>query len=596
MSDSHADKIPRIKEVSALILCAGYGTRLRPLTDIVPKPLLPVGGKPLLLSIVSRLSKCGVRRFFVNTFHLHGIFETELAEMFGNPDFDAALKLKKFSATLPGGDAEIFVLPEYPTVLDTGGAVKNAAKYADCSNPLIVHNGDIDFNTDLRPFTEFATQSDGDTAATLCLRDGEDGNVCVRGGNVVDMRFTLGARYDKRCVFTGLFVAHPPLLRAALNTPADKFSNVDLFLRIISGGKYKITAYFENSGVWNDIGDHTAYLRVNKNAPQTKFDRLALLCKSGFEARNPAFIDKGASTRHFIRFSRFPGKNYVACFYGKEKLEDNLYADIARFLLSSGVSVPEIIHENKGIGMFVMEDAGTVDLSEIKKGEANRTTLYKSFMGELKKIHTVATKRFAENPVKLMPGFDEKLYGWEQKYFFDNCVKAEFNLDDPLPAEEFELLRRKLTESPQTLVHRDAQSQNAMVAGDRVTLIDFQGMRFGSPMYDVASVLFDPYVEFSDDDRRELFNFYTGGGSSAAYSATRELLYVAAVERLLQALGAYGFLSNSRGLRHYKKYFRPALENLQVCALRAGFQKIRNLALKCLDVLGGRAARRKPAP
>ncbi len=591
MMDYRTGEAPKNSANSALILCAGYGTRLRPLTDIMPKPLLPVKGKPLLLSIISRLSRCGVRKFFVNTCHLHDIFEAELAKIFGNPDFKTALGLKKFTATFSGTDAEIFILPEYPHILDTGGALKNAVKYFGCSDSIIVHNGDIDFDADLRPFVEFASLADKNDAATICLRDDKNGNVCVRSGEVVDMRFALKADCDKTCAFTGLFVAHPPALRAASKMQADNFSSVDLFLKIISDGKYKIRARFENSGSWSDIGNYSAYLNANKNSSRTNFDRLALLCESGFEVRDPSFVDKGASTRHFIRFSDSAGKKLVACFYGDEKLEDKLYANIARFLHSCGISVPQISYEDASKRMFVMEDAGTDDLLEMKNRGADCAALYRSFVGELKKIHTFATERFAENPIETMPGFDENLYEWEQKYFFDNCITAEFNLDDKAPTEEFEELKRALINSPQTLIHRDAQSQNAMVAGGKVTLIDFQGMRFGSPMYDIASVLFDPYVKISDEEREELFVFYIGSDIPESEMASiRKLMHSAAVERLLQALGAYGFLSNSRGLKHYKKYFSPALESLQACALHAGFPKIRALALKCLGKLKSRAA------
>lgn len=66
---------------SALILCAGYGSRLRPLTDRLPKPLLPAGGRPALFAAMDKLRPAGIRDFFVNVHHLPEKF----AEAFGLP-------------------------------------------------------------------------------------------------------------------------------------------------------------------------------------------------------------------------------------------------------------------------------------------------------------------------------------------------------------------------------------------------------------------------------------------------------------------------------------------------------------------------------
>ncbi len=570
---------------SALILCAGYGTRLRPLTDFMPKPLLPIKGKPLLLSIISNLAKCGIKKFYVNTCHLHDVFEKELEKLWGIPSIDEN-NLKKFCTTLPEGEIEIRILGEYPNILDTGGAVKNAVKYIGTKNSIFVHNGDILFDADLKDFAERTTHATKYEAATICLRDNPQGNVCVKANNIVDFRFTTKAEHDKTCAFTGLFVAHSQMLEATKKYDGENFSTVDVFLKLIAENKYKLGAYIENNGLWSDIGSPSAYIQANKNFQPTRFDRLATLTEKGITVSTPSFIEKGASTRSFMRFTDANARKLVACFYPEEKREDFLYANIARFLYSCGVSVPQIILEDEEERMFLMEDGGSDDLLLLKNRGDLCQKLYEDFVDELKKIHTTATQKFLQSPFELMPKFDDTLYTWEQTYFFDNCVKIEFGLDVEIPQDEFDTLSRELQACEQTLVHRDAQSQNAMVLNNKLTLIDFQGMRLGCPMYDLASVLFDPYVELSNIEREKLFMRYIGeNANSQEIENLQKLFHLAAVERLLQALGAYGFLSNTRGLTQYKEYFAPALKNLQYCANKAGLQKIEKIAKDCLEKL-----------
>jgi aminoglycoside/choline kinase family phosphotransferase len=95
------------------------------------------------------------------------------------------------------------------------------------------------------------------------------------------------------------------------------------------------------------------------------------------------------------------------------------------------------------------------------------------------------------------------------------------------------------------LVHRDFQSQNVIVRDGRAYLIDFQGMRPGLARYDLASLLYDPYVEISATERVELVGYYrelqrrNGAPEDGAFDRTLQLC---GMQRLMQALGAYGFL------------------------------------------------------
>ena len=131
-----------------------------------------------------------------------------------------------------------------------------------------------------------------------------------------------------------------------------------------------------------------------------------------------------------------------------------------------------------------------------------------------------------------------------------------------------------LEKEPKALVHRDFQSSNILWKKDRLSFIDFQGMRLGPAAYDLASLVYDPYVKFTEGERRALVALY------AKKSGREEIVKVlpyAAVQRLVQCLGAYGRLA-SVGQPQFGKYVLPALENLLDAADRAGLDAIGALA------------------
>jgi aminoglycoside/choline kinase family phosphotransferase len=108
-------------------------------------------------------------------------------------------------------------------------------------------------------------------------------------------------------------------------------------------------------------------------------------------------------------------------------------------------------------------------------------------------------------------------------------------------------------------------------------------MRFGSPFYDLGSLLFDPYVNFSDSERDELLYFY--------YKLTKwdfdrtpfqTTFGEASTQRLMQALGAYGFLGLKKGLKAYLEYIPAGLQNLHHAARSVGsLPRLRELASAC---------------
>ena len=126
--------------MQSMIFAAGLGTRLKPLTDRMPKALVRVGGKPLIEHIVRRLVSAGSKRIVVNVHH----FANQIIEYLQQNDFGV----------------DIRVSDETEMLLDTGGGIKNAAPFFNTSEPVLIHNVDILSNVDLRALYNYACEAE----------------------------------------------------------------------------------------------------------------------------------------------------------------------------------------------------------------------------------------------------------------------------------------------------------------------------------------------------------------------------------------------------------------------------------------------------
>ena len=553
---------------NALVLCAGFGTRLKPLTDFLPKPLLDVRGKPMLVRILDKLVQSGISNIVVNTCHL----PQKYAEFFDIKDGSAAYR-----------GARIAFLNE-PQILDTGGALKNAVdRVFGTDSPVLVHNGDIFFDAPLARFLEQASALP--QSAVLCLRSrGANTNVETDGNAVRDMRGILGAHGTKKAQFAGVFLAKQGFLEFIKKYPKNIFSTVDAFLERIP--QNEVACVFEDDGAWCDIGTLSEYTAVNRGSGFAEFNALALLAERGFVAKKYGLVKKGASTRAFMKFEtaapRFGLEKFAACFYDPHKREDSLYADIARFLFERKFPVPQVLLHDAPARIIVMADAGNRDLGDIKD-PAKRAEIYRAVIRHIARLHTEISADAARMPVELSEAFGENLYKWEQRYFAEECAKNRFGISADCCARDFRTVRETLEARKSVLLHRDLQSQNVMVddSGNPV-FIDFQGMRLGNQFYDLASLLFDPYTDVPDGEA--LARLYCAQTGLDYQNILREI-YTAACERLMQALGAYGFLTLKRKMPFYEKFFLPALENLAHCAINAELRDIAHVANMCLEKL-----------
>jgi N-acetylmuramate 1-kinase len=250
--------------------------------------------------------------------------------------------------------------------------------------------------------------------------------------------------------------------------------------------------------------------------------------------------------------------------------ENDSYLLIGNHLHSKGLPVPRILYADVGEGRFLLEDAGDLHLQNFAHfRRTDLKSIYSHVITMLGALHRKAPKGFD-------PGFcfDKALYDpsfvyereleYFRESFVNGCLGFEIDADELRP--DFEALAEAAGVHRSSLVfHRDFQSRNIMICRARLWLIDFQGMRFGPPAYDLASLLIDPYVRVPEGLQAGLVSMYwSSAGKYLGVSKGDFIRKFEAVRlaRNLQMLGAFGFLGVTRNKRQFLCYIPFAFEQL----------------------------------
>lgn len=545
---------------TAFILGAGLGTRLRPLTANCPKPLLPIGGRPMVLQTMEKLRAAGTRRFLINTHHC--------------PEaWTAAFPEGRF------GDAEAKFVHE-PVLLETGGGLANiAGLLGEEDHDLVVWNGDILSDCDIAAAVAHHRANGGE--ATLVVREeGPNRNVRVTDeGVVTDLRDRLG-RSDPAYQYAGICVVTKAF---AQGVPATIESLVEHFLRRTQAQPGSIQGFLDVSATWHDLGTAEEYQAVKAAAERPVRGAIAPADAArahGYELAAGGEVLKGGSGRRFLRVRRPGGETAVLCLYDDSRPENLLYGDIARVLRDGiGVQAPAVLAADKDAGVLVLEDLGDTDLWSLAQGAEFPWAATASALEQAAAIHRHGGEAFAAAGTPLMESFGPNLYQWERQYFQDNVLAG--GKPDRAVLEEMASLAKELMAQPVVTIHRDFQSQNIMVRDGSAWLIDLQGLRHGSMFYDYASLAFDPYLRRADmdlwrieiEDHAREVSGWKGSGDEFSH-----LFHVAATQRLLQACGAYGFLGHKKGRPEYLAHLPQGLRNLTIAASLCGKRRIARLA------------------
>ena len=527
----------------AVVLAAGHGTRLRPFTCATPKPLMPVWGETMLERIVRMLRERGVDDIVVNSHHLHEQIRAWTDEYRKN-------------AQASGDKVRIKVSYE-PEILGNGGVLNPLREWIG-EDPFYLVSSDIVMENvpDLeKPFERLKTS--GCIGVALVTEQGPRTIEVEPESKFVTCWKSPDPGVEGTFTYCGLAILKPAILKYV---KPDGFSSIVTAFEkaMMEGGKF-IRAVESKDLLWEDAGTIPRYIDLNRDGDDNAFADIPQLKAVG--ATNVRFLGARGSERVF-----FGCDQGIAVMYDDGNRDENgKYPGHARWLRSKGIPVPEILADVPEKKVMMMSNAGTERKMSLEE--------YVKVVETLVRFNALGSE--PDLPANLLPPFDDETWEWERNLFAKYCLGANFQMEMPEAVrKELENVASILEREPKALVHRDFQSTNVLWKGDDLTFIDFQGMRLGPAAYDLASLVYDPYVTFTEGERRALVALYA---KKAERPELVKILPYAAVQRLSQCLGAYGRLA-SVGQPQFGRHVVPALRNLLDAADKAGLDAVGALA------------------
>ncbi|MCK4288729.1 MAG: nucleotidyltransferase family protein [Bacteroidales bacterium] len=242
--------------MKAMILAAGIGSRLRPITDTKPKALVEINKIPLLEIVIKRLISFGFDEIIINTYHF-------------------ADQILNFLNQKINFNIEIEISNESKKLLGTGGGLKKAAWFFDDGNPFLLHNVDVISNIDLNDLISFHIKSG--SIATLAVKNRQTSRYLLfddkkllcgwenkKTGEKIISRKSKSKLYPM--AFSGIHVIDPVIFN--FKKMEGSFSIIDFYLQISK--EHKISGYEHNDSYWFDVGKKENLAEIEKNESISK--------------------------------------------------------------------------------------------------------------------------------------------------------------------------------------------------------------------------------------------------------------------------------------------------------------------------------------
>ncbi|MDD7984322.1 sugar phosphate nucleotidyltransferase [Lentisphaera marina] len=602
--------------VNLFIASAGYGSRLRPITELYPKPLLPIAGQNLIERMIDRVCI----NLDINEIGLNVHYKKELFEKW-NEDKN-------------------YQLFEEKELLGTGGALWNAASFFEKQTSLLI-NGDVLTDFDWQAMLKEHRESGN--LVTLAVQDreherrvgvSEDGQLICIDKEMKDPRADHWFGYA--CV-----VLYEPGFLQYL--PAGESHVVPYWEEALKAGERVGVYDIGRNSEWLDLGNVHTYaagvfsslkgekrflaeplstpwdcqldsycviekaVSIGKNVslsnvillpgtkvedgselkncilgPGLKVDFILPTLKKSSEVKK---IGNGGSDRIYSRHPEGVRLDYSIIDHTIERQED-----LTQRLLKAQVSVPEIYQHRLQSRQIMLEDLGdeTFRLWTQNKSEAEVLKMAKLCLDELLKF------QFIDEPLQDKP-FDLDVLLWESSYFLERFIFRVTGLREQYENNKDQIDQERLSIATRVyaldkvLMHRDFQSENVMIKKGRVFLIDFQGAHYGPSLYDAASFIGDPYMNYSDGIQKQLQTYFFE--QSKKYQALdgdwSKNYDLCAIQRHMQALGAYGFLSKIKGKKSFEEFIPKALLmlNKELASHRKDFEGLYSLTQAAISKL-----------
>ncbi len=296
--------------------------------------------------------------------------------------------------------------------------------------------------------------------------------------------------------------------------------------------------------------------------------------KYGYHPDKIEALKSDGSDRKIYRISR--GDQTVIGIIGDNREENEAFLKYSKHFRQFGLNVPEIYAENIHEGVYLEEDLGY-------------DTLF-SWMMQLREQYgfTEAIKQMYRATVEALPHFQitaglsidysyayqhtefaHESMSWDLHYFKNHFLNYyyKFKIDHSNLEKEFNIFIKFLLQEKRIyFLYRDFQSRNVMIKNHEPYFIDYQSGRRGALQYDLGSLLYDAKANLPDDFRQELVEVYLAkAGQITNINAKRfkKYFFGYVLIRIMQAFGAYGYLSAVKGKKQFLKSVPYAVRNLE---------------------------------
>lgn len=285
-------------------------------------------------------------------------------------------------------------------------------------------------------------------------------------------------------------------------------------------------------------------------------------------------IPADGSTRLFWRISH-PGfvVSYIAMENRPEtpfkKRENIAYLEIGRHLYTKGLPVPEIYRSDLSTGRFILEDMGEISLQQKATQDKNRVHLYKQIIEILIRLQMEGADGFNRAWTCQTERYDRSVMRpLESDYFREAflCIYLGRKKEWPELEGPFDHVAEMASRAKnEFFLHRDFQSRNIYLSNNRIGILDWQGGRIGPLAYDLASLLIDPYTALTIRERDQVFQYYINllqDIDPEGIGPFLESFPYLAIQRNLQILGAFSYLTKVKKKAHFEPYISLALKSL----------------------------------
>ncbi len=241
----------------AFLLSSGLGTRLRPLTETIPKPLVPIFHKPLLTFALDHLLACGICEIGINVRYLWEAFYEAFQVQTNSKGDDIGFYEKT--------PLHFFKEASY---LETGGSLRNARHFLE-QGTFLIHNGDILTNIELGGLFD-QHQKSGAIATLLLREEGGPLNVCYdeTSNRVLDIRGTPTSSEYPLFLYGCIAIVEPAIFEFI--APEGPTSLIDGLLSAMKAG-HRVGGFVSRDGFWSDIGTPESYLKTHDDIAQASW-------------------------------------------------------------------------------------------------------------------------------------------------------------------------------------------------------------------------------------------------------------------------------------------------------------------------------------